>query len=89
MNSSHPVVGTPHGCIVKPDTILKWFRELIAKKFDGSKKRTYPGRPKVDPEIEKLVLQFAEQNPTWGYDRIQGVLKNLGYEISDETVGNI
>ncbi len=77
------------GCIVKPDTILKWFRELVAKKFDGSKNRRSPGRPRVDPEIEKLVLGVAEENPSWGYDRIQGALANLGYEISDETVGNI
>jgi hypothetical protein len=77
------------GCIVKPDTLLKWFRELVAEKFDGSKKRRSPGRPTVDPEIEKLVLRFAEENPGWGYDRIQGALANLGYEVSDETVGNI
>ncbi len=77
------------GCIVKPDTILKWFRELVAKKFDGSKQRRYPGRPRVDPEIEKLVVRLAEANPTWGYDRIQGSLANLGHDISDQTVGNI
>ena len=53
------------GCIVKPDTLLKWFRELVAKKFDGSKKRRSPGRPRVDPEIERLVLRFAEENPTY------------------------
>lgn len=77
------------GCIVKPDTILKWFRELVAKKFDGSKNRRSRGRPRVDPEIEKQILRCAEENPTWGYDRIQGALANLGYEVSDETVGNI
>jgi putative transposase len=77
------------GCIVKPDTLLKWFRELVAKKFDGSKNRRSPGRPRVDPEIEKLVLRCAEESPSWGDDRIQGTLANLGYEISDETVGNI
>jgi putative transposase len=77
------------GPIVKPDTILKWFRELVAKKFDGSKHRRYPGRPRVDPEVERLVVRFAEANSTWGYDRIQGALANLGYEIADQTVGNI
>ena len=74
------------GCIVKPDTLLKWFRELVAKKFDGSKNRRSPGRPRVDPEIEKLVLRCAEESPSWGHDRIQGTLANLGYEISDKTV---
>ena len=75
--------------IVKPETILAWHRRLVAWKFDGSKKRKYPGRPRVDHEIEKLVVQFAKENRTWGYDRIVGALSNLDYEISDETVGNI
>ena len=75
--------------IVKPETILAWHRKLVAKKFDGSKKRSYPGRPRVDSQIEKLVIQFAKENRSWGYDRIVGALSNLGHEISDETVGNI
>ena len=75
--------------IVKPDTILAWHRKLVAQKFDGSKRRTYPGRPRVDPKIEALVLQMARENRSWGYDRIQGALKDLGYIISDQTVGNI
>ncbi len=77
------------GCVVKPDTILKWFRELVARKFDGSKHRQYPGRPRVDPEVEELVVRFAEKNPTWGYDRIQGALANVGHTISDQAIGNI
>jgi putative transposase len=75
--------------IVTPDTILRWHRQLIAKKWDYSHKRQSPGRPKVAKEIEELVLRMAKENPTWGYDRIQGALKNLGHEISDTTVGNI
>jgi putative transposase len=75
--------------IVTPDTILRWHRELIAKKWDHSDKRTSPGRPKVAKEVEELVLRMAKENPTWGYDRIQGALANLGHEISDTTVGNI
>src|SRR5215831_12302865 len=45
--------------VAKPDTILGWYRRLIARKFDGSKHRTYPGRPAVSPEVEKLVVQMA------------------------------
>ena len=75
--------------IVKPDTILAWHRKLVAQKFDGSQHRHYPGRPRVDPELEELVLRMARENRTWGYDRIQGALKHLGYTISDQTVGNI
>jgi transposase InsO family protein len=75
--------------IVKPDTILAWHRKLVAQKFDGSRHRTYPGRPRVDPELEALVLRMARENRSWGYDRIQGALAHLGYAISDQTVGNI
>ena len=47
------------------------------------------GRPRVGQEIVDLVLQFARENPTWGYNRLQGALANLGHEISDQSVGNI
>jgi transposase len=75
--------------IVKPETILTWYRKLVAKKFDGSAKRAKSGRPRVNQEVEKLVLRMVEQNPTWGYDRVAGALSNLGHDLSDETVGNI
>lgn len=76
-------------CIVKPETILMWFRKLVAKKFDGSKSKNDSGRPGIDPELEALVITCAEENPGWGYDRIAGALNNLGYDISDQSVGNI
>ena len=75
--------------IVKPDTIVGWHRRLVAKKFDGSKNRQYPGRPRIDADIEELVVRLAKENKSWGYDRIAGALANLRHEISDQTVGNI
>src|SRR5215510_13746725 len=75
--------------VAKPDTILAWYRRLIAQKFDGSRHRAYPGRPRVSPEVEALVVRFARENRSWGYDRIVGALANLGYQVSDQTVGNI
>jgi putative transposase len=75
--------------VAKPDTILAWYRRLVAQKFDGSRERTYPGRPRVCPELEALVIRFARENRSWGYDRIVGALANLGYHVSDQTVGNI
>ena len=73
----------------KPDTILRWYRRLVARKFDGSKQRPYPGRPRVERELEELVLRMACENRDWGYDRIAGAMSNLGHQLSDETVGNI
>jgi len=75
--------------IVTPETILAWHRRFVAKKFDGSKQRKAPGRPKIDQELEGLVVRLAQENRTWGYDRIVGALKHLRYTISDQTVGNI
>src|SRR5258708_1030058 len=76
-------------CLAKPDTILAWYRKLVAQKFDGSKKRGLAGRPRVDKKIEEVVVKLARENSGWGYDRIVGALANLGHEISDQSVGNI
>src|SRR5438132_6370057 len=71
------------------DTILSWHRKLVAQKFDGSQQRKALGRPKIDTELEALVVRMAQENRSWGYDRIVGALANLGYTVSDQTVGNI
>src|ERR671911_881767 len=76
-------------CVAKPDTILAWYRRLIARKFDGSKFRSYPGRPRISREVTDLIIQMAKENRGWGYDRIVGALANLGHVVSDQTVGNI
>jgi transposase len=75
--------------VAKPETILAWYRRLIARKFDGSMYRQHPGRPRVGRDVAELVVRMARENPLWGYDRIAGALSNLGHEISDQTVGNI
>src|SRR6266508_6570197 len=58
--------------LVKPDTILAWHRTLVAKKFDGSRQRKMPGHPPVDVALETLVMRLAQENRSWGYDRIVG-----------------
>ena len=73
--------------VAKPDTILGWHRKLVAQKFDGSNQRKTQGRPRVDKELEDLVVQMARENRSWGYDRIAGALAHLGYEISDRPWG--
>lgn len=75
--------------VARPETILGWYRELVARKFDGSKARRGPGSPRIGRGIEAVILRMASENRSWGYDRIAGALANLGYEVSDQTVGNV
>lgn len=86
------VIGTKRlleiGTIVTPDTLLRWYRRLVAKKYDGSTKRK-SGRPKTAAEVEQLVLHMSRSNPAWGYSRICGALNNLGHEIGRTTVKRI
>jgi putative transposase len=75
--------------IATPETLLRWYKRLIAQKFDGSTQRHQRGRPRVAEEVEQLVVCMAEENRTWGYRRIQGALANLGHAIDAITVRNI
>jgi putative transposase len=73
--------------IVTPDTLLRWHRQLVARKWTYPGRRT--GRRGVLAEIRQLVVRMAEENPTWGYSRIQGALKNLGHHLGRSTVARI
>jgi hypothetical protein len=66
--------------IVKPDTILAWYRKLVVQKFDGSQQRQSPGRPKIDQKLEALIVRIAQENRSWGYDRIVGALAKPGLD---------
>ena len=70
------------------DTILRWYRNLIAAKYDGSKNRG-KGRPPTAVDICKLIVRMAQENPTWGYTRLRGALKNLGYEVGRNTIKRV
>lgn len=74
--------------IATPATLLRWYRYLIAAKYDGSKNRT-PGRPPTAKDIAELVVRIAQENPTWGYTRLRGALKNLGHELGRNTIKRI
>ena len=74
--------------IVTPDTILRWYRRLIAKKYDGSARRRR-GRPMTRQDVAELVVRMAVDNPRWGYTRIRGALSNLGHTIARTTVKRI
>ena len=73
--------------IVTPDTILRWHRQLIARKWTYARGR--PGRPGVLAEIRQLVIRMAEDNPTWSYTRIRGALKNVGHYVGRSTIVRI
>jgi hypothetical protein len=74
--------------IVTSDTILRWYRTLVAKKYDGSNARR-PGRPSTKPDIAALVVRMANENSTWGYTRIRGGLKSLGHDVARNTIKGI
>ncbi len=74
--------------IVTPDTILRWYRRLVAGRYDGSTRRG-SGRPRRRGEPAMLVLRMAKENPSWGYTRLRDGLYQLGHEISRSTVKRI
>ena len=74
--------------IATPRTLLDWHQRLIARKYDGSAKRS-PGRPFTAAGVCELILRMAAENRTWGYTRIQGVLQNLGHEIGRGTIAKV
>lgn len=68
------------GTIVTPDTLPRWRRQLITRKFDVSERRK-PGRLRTMRIITVLIVRMALENPRWGYTRMQEALYNLGYEV--------
>jgi putative transposase len=74
--------------LVTPDTLMRWYRELVASKSDYSNRRG-PGRPRIMAEITALIMRMALENPSWGYTRIQGALANLGHEVGRGTIANV
>jgi transposase InsO family protein len=76
------------GCIFTPDTILRWYAQLVAMKYDGSRKRG-PGRPRKPEEIRQLVVRVARENSGWGYTRIMDALRNLKCDVGRSTVQRI
>jgi hypothetical protein len=72
--------------IATPDTLLRWHRQLIARKWTYFRTGCRRG---VLLEIRQLVVRMAAENPTWGYTRIQGALKNVGHRVGRSTIRRI
>ena len=70
--------------LVRPETLLHWHRSLVARK--GTRPHRPPRRPAIDPEVTKLILQMASENPRWGYIRIKGELGKLGIRASATSI---
>jgi hypothetical protein len=73
--------------LVTPDTILRWHRQLVARKW--TYKRRSPGRSRFMEVIADLVVRMARENRGWGYTRIQGALQNVGHRVGGTTISNI
>jgi hypothetical protein len=74
--------------IVRPATILAWFRNLVARKYDGSDKRV-PGRRRTAAERRKLVIEIAKANPGWGYTKIGDALRGMKIDVGRTTIADI
>jgi putative transposase len=70
--------------LVRPETLLRWHRRLVAGAWTYAHRR--PGRPPLDQELQQLIIHLARENPRWGYQRIKGELLRLGMPVSTTAI---
>jgi putative transposase len=75
------------GFVVRPETLLRWHRRLVARRWTYPHRR--PGRRRVDHQVRELVVRLARENGSWGYVRIVGELRKLGIDVSATLVRNV
>src|ERR687885_273174 len=74
--------------VVRPETVLRWHRDLVRRTWTCTHRRS-GGRPPIAAELEAMVLRLANENPRWGYSRIHGELRKLGYTLSRSAVRDV
>jgi transposase InsO family protein len=74
--------------LVRPETLLRWHRELVRRKWTYERSG-HPGRPPIGPEVRDLIVRLGRENPRWGYQRIRGELMKLGIKIPATTIRTI
>ncbi|GAA1258036.1 MULTISPECIES: integrase core domain-containing protein [Streptomyces] len=75
--------------LVRPDTVLRWHRDLVARHHAAQSRPKRPGRPRTVSSIRALVLRLSRENPSWGYRRLHGELLVLGVKVAGSTVWEI
>jgi putative transposase len=75
--------------LVRPDTVLRWHRDLLARRHAARSRPKRPGRPRTVRSVRALVLRLARENPSWGYRRLHGELLVLGIKVAASTVWQI
>jgi len=73
--------------LVQPETVLRWHREVVRRKWTQPSARV--GRPRTRPDLEGLVLRLARENPNPGYGKIQGELLKLGFSLAQQTIASL
>lgn len=77
-----------YATLASPDTVLRWYREMVARKYDGSASERV-GRPLIAAEVRQQIVMLASENPTWGYTRLLGNLLALGIDVSRSTIRRV
>jgi WD40 repeat protein len=77
------------GLLVSPDTIVRWHRDIVRRRWATRPMRGRTGRPPIRRNIQALVRRLARENPRWGYRRIHGELAGLGVKVAASTVWEI
>ena len=74
--------------VVRPETLLRWHRELVRRKW-RYKRSGAPRSAPIDPEVSALIVRCGTENPRWGYQRVRGELLKLGIRVSATTIRTI